>query len=134
MLKRKTIVLAVAGAMGVPVAALAQNIQIYGKVYPQIGTMKTTGASSAADINPVIDSADGDLKRRNNIDANNSRIGFRGSEDLGGGLKAIFQIESKTSIDTGGTLWASRDSFVGLSGGFGTIKLGSMDTVYKQLG
>jgi predicted porin len=136
MLKQKAIVLAVAGAMGVPVVAFAQNVQVYGKVYPQFATMKSSGASSAADLNPVISpgAVDGDLKRRNSVDANNSRIGFRGSEDLGGGLKAIFQIESKTSIDTGGNLWASRDSFVGLSGGFGTVKLGNMDTVYKSLG
>jgi len=136
MLKRKTIVLAVAGAMGVPVAAFAQNVQIYGKVYPQFASMKSSGASSAADLNTVVDpgAVDGNFKRRNSVDANNSRIGFRGSEDLGGGLKAIFQIENKTSIDTGGNRWASRDSFVGLSGGFGTVKLGFMDTVYKSLG
>jgi predicted porin len=136
MLRRNAVALAVAGALGTPVAALAQNVQVYGKVYPQLGILKTTGASAAADLNTALDpgTAVGNLKRRVNLDANNSRLGFRGSENLGGGLKALFQIESKTSIDKGGTTWASRDSFVGLSGGFGTIKLGIMDTVYKQLG
>jgi predicted porin len=137
MLKRKAIVLAVAGAMGVPVAAFAQNVQIYGKLYPQFGTMSTSGASSAADLNPVVaGSAGGNDKRRFNIDSNNTRIGFRGSEDLGGGLKAIFQIEQRVSIDNpvAARVFATRDSFVGLAGGFGTVKLGNMDTVYKQLG
>lgn len=136
MLKRKAVTLAVAGALGVPVAAFAQNVQIYGKVYPQFGTLKSSGASSAADLNTVVSpaAATGNLKGRTNVDSSNSRLGFRGSEDLGGGLKAIFQIENKVSIDTGGNLWAARDSFVGLAGGFGTVKLGNMDTVYKVLG
>ncbi|HEY6864445.1 MAG TPA: porin [Burkholderiales bacterium] len=135
MLRKKAVALAVAGALGTPVAALAQNVQVYGKLYPQLGMFKTSGASSAADLNPALTTGNGkDFKSRINLDASNTRIGFRGSEDLGGGLKAIFQIESKVSIDTGGTLWASRDSFVGLTGGFGTVKLGNMDTVYKSLG
>jgi predicted porin len=138
MLKTKAVTLAVAGALGVPVAAFAQNVQIYGKVYPQFGTLKTSGASSAADLNPLINpaAAKGDLKSRTNVDSSNSRLGFRGAEDLGGGLKAIFQIESKVSIDnpTNSRVFATRDSFVGLAGGFGTVKLGNMDTVYKQLG
>jgi predicted porin len=139
MLKRKAIVLAVAGVMGAPIAALAQNVQVYGKLYPQVGMMKTSGASSAADVSSAIDAGEvvvGDLKRRVNLDASNSRIGFRGSEDLGGGLKAIFQIESTVPVDAFDPArgFATRDSFVGLSGGFGTIKLGTMDTVYKQLG
>jgi predicted porin len=138
MLRRKAVALAVAGALGAPVAAMAQSVQIYGKLYPQFGTMKTSGASSAADLSPAINPGvvTGNLKQRNNIDSNNTRIGFRGSEDLGGGLKAIFQIEQRVSIDNpvAARVFATRDSFAGLSGGFGTVKLGNMDTVYKQLG
>ena len=55
-----------------------------------------------------------------------SRIGFRGTEDLGGGLKANFQIEHRFTPDDGAaaaTFWAGR-SIVGLSGGFGQIDLG----------
>ncbi len=57
----------------------------------------------------------------------NSRIGFKGSEDLGGGLKAIFDLESSIAPDTGktnGTAFWNRGAFVGLAGDFGTIKLG----------
>ncbi|OGB27446.1 MAG: hypothetical protein A3I66_06035 [Burkholderiales bacterium RIFCSPLOWO2_02_FULL_57_36] len=57
-----------------------------------------------------------------------SRIGFRGTEDLGGGLKAIFTMESGFSIDSGalgqGGRLFGRQSFVGLTGGFGAVKLG----------
>ena len=58
--------------------------------------------------------------------ASGSRIGFRGTEDLGGGLKANFQIEHRFTPDegmSGSTFWAGR-SIVGLSGGFGRIDLG----------
>jgi predicted porin len=58
---------------------------------------------------------------------NSSRWGVKGSEDLGGGLKAGFQLESGLSPDTGaaaGTYWG-RQSEVNLGGGFGTLRLGN---------
>ncbi|HEV7913620.1 MAG TPA: porin, partial [Albitalea sp.] len=59
---------------------------------------------------------------------NASRIGFRGVEDLGGGLKAGFLIEHGFNVDTGaasGTFWG-RESNVYLQGGFGKLRLGNM--------
>ena len=58
---------------------------------------------------------------------NSSRIGFKGTEDLGGGLKAGFQIEHGFSPDTGaaaGTFWG-RQSEVNVGGGFGLLRLGN---------
>lgn len=55
-----------------------------------------------------------------------SRWGVRGSEDLGGGLKAVFQLEAEVGMDRGqssGDFW-QRTAQVGLQGGFGTVKLG----------
>ena len=56
----------------------------------------------------------------------NSRFGIKGVEDLGGGLKTIFDLESSINPDTGGVRSAfwNRNAFVGLSGDFGTVKLG----------
>jgi predicted porin len=73
------------------------------------------------------------------VQDNFSRIGFKGSEDLGGGLKAIWQIESQLSSSTKGTTdgvgatgdLANRNTFIGLSGGFGTALVGRHDTPYK---
>jgi len=59
---------------------------------------------------------------------NSSRIGIRGSEDLGGGLKAGFVIEHGFNADTGagaGLMWG-RESTLSLGGSFGTIRLGNM--------
>ena len=58
-----------------------------------------------------------------------SRFGFRGTEDLGGGLKANFVMEAGVSLDdgvpgrSGGNLFG-RAAWVGLSGGFGEVRLG----------
>jgi predicted porin len=61
---------------------------------------------------------------------NGSRFGLTGSEDLGGGLKAVFKLEQGFNIDTGtqsisGTAFG-RQAFVGLSGGFGTVTFGNV--------
>lgn len=57
-----------------------------------------------------------------------SRLGFKGTEDLGGGLKAIFTLENGFNIDDGtsgqGGRLFGRQAFVGLQGGFGSVKLG----------
>ena len=66
---------------------------------------------------------------------NTSRIGFRGTEDLGGGLKAVFQLENGFKTDTGefdsAGLLFGRQANVGLEGSFGRIVAGrSYSTTY----
>lgn len=62
-----------------------------------------------------------------------SRLGFRGTEDLGGGLKTVFALETGFSPDTGvanqGGRAFGRQAFVGLSGGWGTVSLGRQYTM-----
>ena len=57
-----------------------------------------------------------------------SRLGFRGSEDLGGGLKAVFTLESGFGVDSGtlnqGGRFFGRQAYVGLAGDWGTLTLG----------
>ena len=66
-----------------------------------------------------------DMAAVNSGGLSGSRLGFRGTEDLGNGLKAVFTFEQGYSIDNGTGLGGnSRQSFVGLSGGFGTVSLG----------
>ena len=47
------------------------------------------------------------------MDSSNSRMGFRGDEPLGDGVKAFFQIEQRIIVDTGDTQLASRNTFIG---------------------
>lgn len=68
---------------------------------------------------------------------NGSRIGFKGNEDLGGGLSAHFTLENGYQADTGamgqGGLIFGRQAFVGLSGGFGAVRFGRQYTAFDTV-
>ena len=123
-MKKSLIALAVLAASG---AAFAQStVTIYGLLDANVNSTKTNGFTQTK-----IDS--GGIQT--------SRFGLKGSEDLGGGLKANFKLESGFNIDTGAvpnngptnqTLF-SRQSWVGVSGGFGEVQLGKMWTPYDDL-
>lgn len=77
--------------------------------------------------------AKSNLLRLNSGGMNTSRLGFRGTEDLGGGLNAVFQLETGLTIDTGGFDGAAfgRQANVGLEGNFGRVIAGrSYSTAY----
>ena len=78
---------------------------------------------------------DSDATQLNSL---NSRWGIKGSEDLDGGLSAIYQMEFGVTIDRedtgdGGDFLYMRNSFVGLKGGFGSVRLGVMDSPYRKV-
>lgn len=94
-----------------------QSVTIYGVV--DAGMVKRTGATLAVG------------KRDNN------RLGFKGIEDLGGGLKALIQLEIRFEPDTGTLESGVRPLFqgqsrVGLQGDFGTVRLGRGLTAYQE--
>jgi predicted porin len=147
-MKKKALAVAIGAALALPLAAQAQtSVTVYGKLYPQINSARVYGATAPGTgvsslTTPPAATAAGATARANRdvtlMESSNSRIGFRGTEDLGSGLKAIFQLEASFGVDSGllnttNTLF-DQDTFVGMSGGFGTVKLGNMDTVYKSLG
>lgn len=116
---KKLIALAIAA---LPVAAMA-DVTLYGKMAVEVNSGKNLGRGSFA--------TNGDLQRVTGVDmSDTSRIGFKGSEDLGSGLKAIWQVEQGLSFDDNatGNRFATRDSFVGLEGGFGKVRLGRLST------
>lgn len=139
--KSKLLAAAIGAAFALPMSAQAQtNVTVYGKLYPDFYHANTTAplANGSRTSSIGVGAVGGPSTNVTAMDSPNSRLGFRGNEDLGDGLKAIFQLEMGFSSDTGqasdSTAPFSRNTFVGLSGGFGTIKLGNMDTVYKELG
>ncbi len=67
------------------------------------------------------------------VSSNASMFGIRGSEPLGGGLNAIFQVESKLFLDTGGGILAGRESFLGFQSPWGTVKLGFFLSPYDDI-
>lgn len=136
MNKKTVLALAVGAAFAAPALAQESGVQIYGRVYPAFASYEASGATAAGTVpSNLVTSTQGNQDQRYSVDAYNSRLGFRGREQLGGGMSAIWQIEQRVRIDDGAAgLWASRNSFVGLRGGFGTVKLGQFDTVYKDYG
>lgn len=91
--------------------------------------IRPTGVNSQAA--GTRDAAFTEIATQAGLSSNSSNIGFRGSEDLGGGLKAIFQLESAINLDTGAGNLGGRNSNVGLSGNWGTVFYGLWDTPYK---
>ena len=138
-MNKKALVLAVAAIVGAPMAAHAQSgsVTIYGRLYPEIGYSKTSGATAVGTpVSTLVSAPTGEnLATLYQENTSNSRFGIRGQEPLGGGWNAIFQIEQTITFDSGTGILASRDTYLGLaSDKFGTVKLGNMDTVYKNLG
>lgn len=116
-MQKKLIALAVAGLVSAPAFAQS-NVQIYGIM--DLGFARHSGSENDSG---GLDPTD---KSRTGIDSGNqaaSRIGFRGTEDLGNGLKAFFQIEQGLNADRASTP-TNRQIFVGLQGDFGKVRLG----------
>jgi predicted porin len=116
-LQIKLLAAAVASACALPAVALAQvpsSIQIYGRANVTYERITTKNSNTVTQPNQ----SNWDL-----VD-NSSRIGFRGSKDLGGGLTGLFQMESRVRLDRGAGNLTGRDSYAGLAGGFGTVRLG----------
>jgi predicted porin len=119
-MQKKLIAMAVAGLVAAPVFAQS-NVTIYGRV--DYGYMVRHGDNGGSpDVERTAEFGSG-------LQAG-SRLGFKGAEDLGNGLKAIFQLEYSTTIDnsTGG-LSGIRNAYVGLTGNFGTVVGGHLDGV-----
>lgn len=139
-MKKLPLVLALSAASVCTFASAQSNVSVYGRLYPYLNSEKASGATAAGTpvatlaATPTTASAiAGGIK---GMASGNSNIGLRGKEDLGGGLSAEFQIEGVVVVDDGGAggfSW-NRNTFVGLNGGFGSVKLGLMDTVFKEYG
>src|SRR5438034_6837524 len=94
-MNKKLVAVAVAGVLAAPLAAQAQtaNVTLYGRLnidYELVNGRQVPDASGNQ-ANPTV----------SRLSSNSSRLGVRGTESLGGGLNAIFQIEQNVSGDTG---------------------------------
>lgn len=124
-MKKSLVALAVLAASG---ASFAQSsVTVYGVADIWLGSVKTEdGVDGTSDRQTVLESGG----------VNGSRWGLKGSEDLGGGLKANFKLEQGFKLDTGAATPGqafSRESYVGFSGGFGEVKLGKVWTAFDDV-
>jgi predicted porin len=114
-MKKSILALALIGAFSG--AAFAQSsVTVYGIV--DMGVQRDDNGTSANSTKYSLDSGA----------QSGSRLGFKGTEDLGSGLKANFVLEMGILADTGASdqkgLGFGRQAYVGLSGDFGTMNLG----------
>lgn len=102
----------------------AQNVTIYGRAVMSVNQVETGNTNKVTELRD-----------------NASRLGFRGVEDLGGGMSALFGLEMGISADTGTTTSpVFRNSYVGLRGNWGTMAMGRLDSanptgspIYSQI-
>ena len=117
-MKKSLVALAVLAASS---ASFAQsNVTLYGLVDLWVGS-KDDGTTTTTQLGSG--------------GVNTSRWGMKGSEDLGGGLKANFQLEQGISADDGAPKGSGfdRQAWVGFSGGFGEVRLGNTGTPYDDV-
>ena len=111
-------------ALSAPALALADtgNLTVYGVFHADLESVKNDKplANNATSLNRIVSNA--------------THLGFKGSENLGDSLSAIYQLEAEFDLtNTGGTPFAkTRNSNVGLKGNFGTVFYGNWDTPYKM--
>jgi predicted porin len=135
--KKTTVALAIAGAFATPaMAQVPSGVQLYGRLNLGFDNYQAKGAAAGSNFN---------YDSRFRVFDTASRVGIRGSEDLGGGMRAIFQIESGVNVDSGNSLgqngsnnpntgfWASRDSWVGIEGDrFGRLTFGRQSVYWAN--
>jgi predicted porin len=146
-MQKKIIALAIAAAISAPAFADNNNFTFYGTV--DVSTDFVNTGDGTATANSTAAAVPGTNKRV--VSSNVSKFGFKGSEDLGDGLSAIWQIEQQVNIDNSSNscaavaagaavpacsanngLFATRNTFGGLkSESLGTVLMGRHDTPYK---
>lgn len=118
-----------------PLAAVA-DVSLYGEIKAGVegrnyqlqlteAQAANGGASGQVKVTKVTKVTKAKSRIRTKISDFGSFIGFKGSEDLGEGLKAVWQLEQDVSVAGGGaSQWGNRESFIGLAGEFGTLRAG----------
>jgi len=122
-MNKKLLAVAIAGVLAAPLAqAQTANVTLYGRL----------NLNSQVIINAKQDT--GVKQNLYQVNSNSSRLGVRGTESLGGGLNAIFQVEERFDASNAGNVSVAGDTFIGLQGGWGTTKLGYYLTPYDDVG
>jgi predicted porin len=126
-MQKKLLTMAVAGALAAPCIALAQSsVEVYGTINMAFGYFKYSEGTAAN--TPSVSKWD--------VAQGASNYGLRGRESIGAGLTAWFQIEQNAPMERSNNVAitpASRNSAVGIQGGFGNIFLGQWTTPWADL-
>ena len=132
-MNKKLVALAVAGACALPLAAEAQTgaqVTLYGRANMDLEFVKASGPGDPS----------GNTSTVTRVASNSSRFGLRGTEALGGGLTAFFQVENSVAWDGNPnasgvgnpSTIANRETFAGLQGSYGQLWLGRSLSPYDD--
>ncbi len=116
-MKQTFVAAAVAASLAMPLVAGAEAT-ISGSVHMSVDM--TDNGSNAA----------GSTSNHTSVSSNNSSLNFSGEEALGNGLQAVWRVDNLIHLDEGGGHWSTINTYLGLSGSFGTVLAGQYDTPY----
>jgi predicted porin len=129
-MKKQLLAAAVATAIAAPMAASA-DVTVYGLLHYSIDSYdldnNTAGAWAGTGSDALATGYDGSA-----VNSHTSRFGIKGSEDLGNGLSAVFQMEFDISGDDLGGVNNNRNTYVALAGSWGVAGIGQVDTPFKS--
>lgn len=105
---------ALAAALSTAPALVAADVTVYGRAHVSVDYLD-----------------DGQDYSELNMSSNSSRLGFKGDQEFDG-ITAFFQLEQEIDFSDTGSSLASRDTFVGVRGDFGSLRFGKFDTPFKS--
>jgi predicted porin len=136
-MNKNILAIAIAAAVAAPSAFAAATVygvaHMSGNSFSSIGGMGNANAVAAGGTSTGMTS----------LSSNSSLVGIKGDEDLGGGMKAVYQMEfgvdmdgnsGSTGADASTGINSTRNTFVGVGGGFGTVLAGRHDSLIKMTG
>ncbi len=131
-MNKKLIAMAVGAALAAPMAANA-GVTVYGHFQVEIASVdnKGYGENNTGGARTGIAGGESGIKMKDN---KRGRLGFKVSEDLGGGLKGLAKFEWQIDTPNGNIADGAREGWVGLKGGWGEFKAGRVKTPYKYTG
>lgn len=125
LVNKKLVAVAVGAALTVNAfAAQAEvpEVKIYGKLHLSLDSINDDSGDAGGVGSSVYASS------------NSSRIGFKGTQVISPSLKFVWQYEQGVNVTDSGGTFATRNSFGGLAGNFGTVLIGYHDSPFKTLG
>ena len=121
-MNKKIVAAAVAAGLALPMASaqaaevVDKKLEVYGKLHLSLDSID--GATPADD--------------KYELNSNASRLGFKGAIPLDAGLTGTYKFETEVAVEDGTTEFATRNTYLGLKGGFGEVRLGRHDSPLKM--
>ncbi|OOZ51053.1 hypothetical protein BOW39_00065 [Solemya velum gill symbiont] len=128
-MKKSILAAAIAAAVAAP--AVNANVTIYGKVHVSVDNIDGDMYNWPGEDGYRYDDSISDIDQWQ-VKSRASRIGFKGTEDLGNGLSLIWKAETTYDFADGSAWGSGRNAYIGLTGDWGTFLYGRHDTPYKM--